>query len=266
MSLIQVNFFSYSLMKITTFQMILPNDLSPEMTKENKHYERGMKTLYLLHGFTGNANDWMLGSQVQEMAIKYNLAIVMPSGDNSFYLDGKGTGRAYGQFVGKELVEYVRKVFGLSDKREDTFIGGLSMGGFGAIHVGLKNWDTFGGMIGLSSALIIHDIKNKPEGFINGIADYDYYVSVFGNLNELEASENNPECLIKKLKEEKKEIQDIYMACGTEDFLLQENRDFHEFLVKEKVQVDYHESSGIHDWKFWNQYLEPAIQWMLRKL
>lgn len=263
MALIQVNFFSKSLMKITAFHAIIPNDVLPEMTLENKYYDRNMKTLYLLHGFSGNTIDWLLGSRVQEIAMKYNLAIIMPSGDNSFYLDGKGIGKAYGEFVGKELVEYVRKVFGLSDKKEDTYIGGLSMGGFGAIHTGLKYWDTFGGMIGLSSALIIHDIKNKQDGYKDNIADYDYYISVFGNLDTLEKSDNNPEQLIKKLKKEQKEVQPIFMACGTEDFLLQENREFHSFLVKENAVVDYHESPGVHDWSFWNAYLEPAVKWML---
>ena len=109
----------------------------------------------------------------------------------------------------------------------------------------------------------VHNIKNKQEGFKDNIADYDYYVSVFGNLDELENSEHNPERLIKRLKEDHMEVQPIFMACGSEDFLLHENRDFYDFLRKENVRVDYHESSGIHDWKFWNENLEPAIQWML---
>lgn len=58
-------------------------------------------------------------------------------------------------------------------------------------------------------------------------------------------------------------IQPIFMACGTEDFLIRENRAFHHFLKAEGVNVTYKESQGVHDWKFWNEYLEIAILWML---
>ncbi len=263
MALFQVDFYSKALSKTTCFQVILPNDVPPEMTAENENYKRSMKTLYLLHGYSGSSKDWLTGSLIQELASKYNMAVVMPSGDNSFYLDGKGTGKAYCQFVGKELVEYTRKTFNLSTNKEDTFISGLSMGGFGAIHTGLYFPETFGKIVGLSSALIIHNIANIKEDHQDFIADYYYYASTFGALDQVIDSVNNPEYLIRKLKEEKKAIPPIYMACGTEDFLLEENRAFHKFLEAEEIDVTYIESPGIHNWEFWNRYLEPSIQWFL---
>lgn len=263
MALLQVNYFSEALMKITTFHILLPNDLQPIMTQGNKNYERNIKTLYLLHGLSGCTLDWMLGSRAQEMSMKYNLAIVMPSGDNSFYLDGKESGREYGRFVGEELVNYVSKTFVLSDKKEDVYIGGLSMGGFGAIHTGIKYHDTYHKIFALSSAMIIHNIKDKKSNFQDTLANYEYYKLNFGDLSKLEQSENNPEHLVKMLKKENKQIPSIFMACGTEDFLLQENRKFHEFLINQDVEVVYQENKGMHDWKFWNEYLEPAIIWML---
>lgn len=266
MALIQAEYYSKSLSKVTGFNMVFPNDIYdifPQITEENENYKRQMKTLYLLHGYSGSNKDWLLGSSVQELAVKYNLAVVMPSGDNSFYLDGKGTGKAYGQYVGKELVKYVRKTFGLSEKKEDTFIGGLSMGGFGAIHTGIVYPDTFGKIIALSSALIIHNIKNMKEDFKDSIADYYYYHSVFGDLKKLDTSPNNPEYLIHQLKEERRQVPPIYMACGTEDFLIENNRDFYNFLKKDNINVYYEEAAGVHDWNFWNRYLEPGIQWML---
>lgn len=263
MALFQIDFYSKALSKITGVNVILPNDIFTEMVANNNNYKREVKTLFLLHGYSGSNKDWLLGSRVQEMAIKYNLAIVMPSGDNSFYLDGEGTGRAYCQFVGKELVDYVAKTFRLSNKKEDIFIGGYSMGGFGAIHMGLIFPETFDKIFALSSALIIHNIKNMKEDFKDAVADYYYYSSTFGDLTKLDKSENNPEYLITMMKEKDQKIAPIYMACGTEDFLLEENRAFHKFLLKEKVDVHYVESQGIHDWTFWNQYLEPAVSWLL---
>lgn len=266
MALFQVDFYSKALSRVMNFNVLIPNDVIPEMLNGNQCYEREMKTLFLLHGYSGSSKDWLLGSSVQDLAGKYNLAIVMPSGDNSFYLDAKGTGKKYGKYVGEELVDYVRKTFGLSDKREDTLIGGLSMGGFGAIHTGLAYPDTFGKIIALSSALIVHKIKNMAEGFKDGIADYDYYTSVFGDLSKLETSPNNPECLIQKLKETGQLIPSIYMACGSEDFLIENNRAFHSFLKKENIEVTYVEAPGVHDWNFWNRYLEPGIKWALELL
>ncbi len=264
MAIFKTDFYSKCLTKQMNVNVIIPNDLLPDMIQGNEHYNRNMKTLYLLHGYSGSSNDWITGTNVQEMASKYNLAVVMPSGDNSFYLDAKGRGREYCQYVGKELVEYMNKTFGFSDKKEDTFIGGLSMGGFGAIHTGLYFPNTFSKLVGLSSALIIHNIKNIKEDYTDDIADYDYYESVFGDLDKLVESDNNPEHLIHKLKREGKEIPPIYMACGTEDFLIEENRLFYNFLKEEEVEVEYVETPGIHDWAFWNKFLEPSIQWLLK--
>lgn len=263
MAILHVDFFSNALARGTSFHMVLPNDSPSFITEGNENYKRKMKTFFLLHGYSGSSKDWLLGSPVQDLASRYNMAIVMPSGENSFYLDGKGAGKAYGRYVGQELVEYVRNTFDLSRDKEDTFIGGLSMGGFGAIHQGLSYPETFGKVVALSSALIIHNIKNKPKDFKDGIADYDYYTSTFGDLDQLEDSENNPEILIKKLIKENKSIPNLYMACGTEDFLIQENRVFYNFLKENKVDVEYIESPGEHNWEFWNYYLEPSMKWLL---
>ena len=70
--------------------------------------------------------------------------------------------------------------------------------------------------------------------------------------------------IIRQRRERGESIQPVFMACGTEDFLLENNRSFYEFLKKEGIEVDYHESTGTHDWKFWNEYLEPAVKWMLQ--
>ena len=64
------------------------------------------------------------------------LCVVMPSGENMFYVDQEHTHNHYSQFIGEELVEMTRAMFPLSHKKEDTFIAGLSMGGYGAI----VNW------------------------------------------------------------------------------------------------------------------------------
>ncbi len=263
MSYLNVTFYSLAISRQTTFAMFIPSDVPPEMIAGNKAYDRPMKTLFLLHGFSGNFMDWSLGSLTQELAMKHNLAIVMPSGDNSFYLDQKGVGNNYESFIAVDLPEYVRKTFGLAMKPEDTLIGGLSMGGYGALHAALCHPETFGGMFGLSSALIVNGIKGMKPGEKTDIADYDYYERIFGDLNQLEENPCNPEYVVEQRLAKGEKIQPIYMACGSEDFLVKENYEFRDFLRAHQVEVQYEEGPGIHDWVFWNQYLDPAVSYLL---
>ena len=89
----------------------------------------------------------------------------MPSGDNGFY-NGHADGSHYGEFIGRELVTFSRKLFRLSERREDTFIGGLSMGGYGAILNALRNPETFGCVIALSSGLVgsrLDDLSDRDD-------------------------------------------------------------------------------------------------------
>ena len=260
----EFEFFSDSLSRVVSFDILLPNDSQEYFIKDNENYNREMKTLVLLHGYSGGSKDWLVGSKIEELSKVYNIAVVLPNGENSFYLDGRGTGKKYGTYVGEELINYTRKVFGLSNKKEDTYVGGLSMGGFGAIHTALKYNNTFSKAVALSSALIIHEVKNRDESFNNHVADYYYYDSVFGNLNELENSENNPEELIRRLKGKNEEIPSIFMACGKQDFLIEENRAFHKFLIDNNVNTYYEETDGEHNWEFWSRYLEPSIKWLLK--
>ncbi|MEG1752331.1 MAG: alpha/beta hydrolase-fold protein, partial [Christensenella sp.] len=175
-----------------------------------------------------------------------------------------GVGRQYATFVGEELPNYIKKTFNLCQNNEDTYIGGLSMGGFGALHTGLLYAQTFSKIAALSSALIVHNIAHMQPNTSDLIADYDYYSLTFGDLEKVEKSDNNPEVLLKKLKSEGKIIPQIYMACGTEDFLLKENREFKTFLDMEKIKAEYVEGHGTHDWEYWNRHLEKFIKWMLQ--
>jgi S-formylglutathione hydrolase FrmB len=260
MSNIKVEFFSNSLIRTVAFEMYIPNDIRTDIQMpHNPYYDRKCKTVFVLHGFTGWGKGW---TNLYELAEKYNFALVFPSGENSFYLDTEATGGKYGTFIGVELIEYLRKTFGLCCTKEDTYISGLSMGGFGALHTGLAYPDTFSKIVALSSALIVHGISSMKPGDNNQIANYQYYRNFFGDLEKLIESNNNPETLVKKLIQQKKDIPKIYMACGTEDFLLADNRRFHNFLIEHKVNVEYIENTGGHDMAFWNEYFAKGFEWL----
>lgn len=261
MAQIQVNYFSGALMRQVTFQAIVPVDkmtFPGSPVREKKPY----KTLYLLHGIFGNYTDWMTGTRIERWAQENDLVVIMPSGDNSFYVDNEAAGAMYGEFIGRELVEMTRRMFPLSDKREDTFIGGLSMGGYGAMRNGLKYADTFGYIISLSGKVLIDDALDATNDTPTIIGRRSYYESCFGDLNQLIGSDKDNKALIQKLIAEEKPIPKIYMAIGTDDFLLEDNRSFHAFLTEQGVDVDYFEGPGAHEWDFWDRWIKNALEWL----
>ena len=152
MAIINVKYRSEALVRNVTFDIYLPNDKPDEQGRE-------MKTLFLLHGYTGDAWNWV----PDHLAQKYNFAVVTPNGENGFWLDGRSTGHKYCTFVGEELVDYLRRTFGLAMSAENTYIMGLSMGGFGALHTGLFYPETFGKIGAMSSALIVHEVSKMKE-------------------------------------------------------------------------------------------------------
>ena len=244
MALIQVDFFAETLKKIVPFKAIIPNEpeLIPEKKKMNCH--KNMRTLYLLHGYSGNYTDWVSGTRILDYARKYNIAVIMPSGDNSFYLDDENKTEYYGEYIGRELVDYTRKLFRLSPHREDTFIGGLSMGGYGAMLNGIKYSDTFSKIICFSGAFIhLKIIENNCKSFDDEITSAAYKERIFGDLSKLEESEKNPLHLLRQLQKEDRPIPEIMMTCGTEDSLLSLSRKIKKQLNDLSIQVNYNESS-----------------------
>lgn len=264
MAYLRMDFLSDALQKITTISVVIPNDVSEEDRKGNSSYNRGMKTLYLLHGFTGNDTDWICGTNIHTLCKKYNFAVVCPCGDNSFYLDREMTGGKYSTFIGKELVDYTRKTFGFSDRREDTFIGGFSMGGYGAVINGMKYYETFGKIMAFSSALHLDEMADKGEDYRHELFNEAYLREIFGEPGQLRESDRNPKFLIEQIREAGGEIPELYLACGTEDSLIGENRRFRDDLYEKQIPVLYHEQPGAHDWDYWNRELQPAVRWLMK--
>lgn len=261
MAVIDVNFFSNALMRQVTYKAVVPTDgpMMPGMeTKERSVF----KSLYLLHGIMGNYTDWVTYTRVAQLAAQYQVAVFMPSADNSFYVDQEGSSSYYGEYIGRELVEETRKLFPLSVRKEDTFIAGLSMGGYGAIRNGLKYHNTFGALAGMSSALIMEHALESTEEADWAFRKRSYYEAVFGDLEKLKGSDKDVEALVKKIQAENGAMPRIYISCGTEDFLIENNRKYRDFLLAEKVEHTYVESPGVHDWKFWDEYIEKVLIWL----
>ncbi len=264
MAIFRISFMAETLGRTVPLTVILPTDKVYFGDMPRREPGKPYKTLYLLHGILGDDTDWLYGTRIARWAAEKDLCVVMPSGENMFYVDQPDTGNRFGEFIGRELVEFTRKTFPLSHKREDTYIGGLSMGGYGAMRNGLKYSDTFGAIIGLSSAFLVDEslmIVNPNPTFPSDRQEYKK--AVFGqDLEAAIASDKNPYVLIRQHLEQKKEIPAIFMACGKDDFLLSKNQKFVSFLRENNVPVHYVEAPGNHEWDFWDTHIKEALEWL----
>ena len=259
----RMEFHARTIMQHSNFSFVLPNDVEMEEVFNKAHYEREPLNLILLHGLTGTDTDWLYGGVAQEMAIQYNLNIFMPTTGNSFYLDKGYEGRNHASFIAEELPDYISSTFGIKMERENTMIGGLSMGGFGTLHTALSFPERFCACIALSSALVVRDLAADPESEVSSVLPKEYKIELFGDPAKLADSDINPEVVFRKLKEAGADIPRIYMACGTEDNLIDSNRSFAAFLKKEGADVIFEEGPGKHNWTFWNKYLDRGLKALL---
>ena len=259
MALIQVNYLSRALYRTVPVNVVLPADkISVEAGGYAMKPGQRFKTLVLLHGLLGNYTDWVSGTRIQRWAEEKNLAVIMPSGDNSFYIDSPiPNNNHYDQFVGCELLEVMRNMFPLSRRREDTFIAGLSMGGYGAIRNGMKYAGNYSHIAGLSSAL-----EELKPGFVPLAGEN----AVFGDPEAARTTDLDHfvayERLLKRVEAGEVSMPRFYLACGTRDRLLSATRAFRDRLRADGVSVDYDEEDRGHDWDFWDSQIRKVLDWL----
>lgn len=259
----RMEFHARSIMRHTDFSFVLPNDTEMEEVRNTKHYDRDPINVILLHGLTGTDTDWLYGGNARWMSIQYNLNIFMPSTGNSFYLDKGYEGANCATFIAEELPEYIGKTFGINMERENTMIGGLSMGGYGTLRTALAYPDRFFSCLALSSAIHIRAIADDLRDHKDKVTPYEMTRDIFGDPDELLTSDKNPEVLYSRIKQAGGKAPKIYFACGTEDDLVGANRMFRDFLEKEGADYIYEEGPGRHDWVFWTEYLDRGLAALL---
>ena len=216
------------------------------------------KTLYLLHGMSDDEGTWMRRTSIERYAEEKGLAVVMPDGGLGWYTD-MYRGLAWFKFISGELPALCRRFFPiLSDKREDTYIGGNSMGGYGALKCALRAPQTFSKVISLSGALDAADtaINNTVP------ATRRYWEDVFGPAEDVSGSENDLFAAATALTDPALRPR-IYMWCGTEDFLYGQNIRMRDHLRALGYDLTYEESPGDHQWKHWDKKIADALDWLL---
>jgi len=254
MATITMNYFSKSLMRVVQIKAILPIDQIDYMQREYGDI-KPFRSLYLLHGIMGNSKDWLENTRILSYIKRQNIAVFMPNGENSMYVDQEKNGVFYGEFIGKELLEITRATFHLSNERKDTFLAGLSMGGFGALRNGLA-YEALYSVIGSFSGAIPTKLALETRQFPSNVFGLDFR----------DIANANPELfdLYALVEENLNDLPNIYLSCGTEDFLLENNREFVQYLVEKNVLHTYHESSGEHDWDFWDKAIKDFVAHITR--
>ena len=242
-----VDFYADALGVETRMHVLLPQRLTGRA-----------KTLYLLHGMSDDEGTWMRRTAIDRYAEEKELAVVMPDGGLGWYTDMR-RGLPWFTFVSKELPALCRRFFPiLSGRREDTYIGGLSMGGYGALKCGLRAPETFSKVISLSGALDAADtaINNTVP------ATRRYWEDVFGPAEDVSGSENDLFAAATALTDPALRPR-IYMWCGTEDFLYAQNIRMRDHLRALGYDLTYEESPGDHQWRHWDKKIADALDWLL---
>ena len=252
MAFITIEFLSEILGRQTSIDVIIPQrNTNGEIGITNNAKGEKYKTLVLLHGLSDNSRIWMRRTCIDRYATEKGIAVVMPSGDRSFYTN-MYNGDRFADFIGKEVLAIAREYLPLSDKREDTFSAGNSMGGYGAMKMALKFPETFSAAAGLSSVADVAKFMAERHPLLGA--------QIFGEGNKVPDSEDlfvlTTACESNPLRPR------LYMIEGLGDFMLEENRRLQAHIKTLDYDFTYEEYEGIHDWAFWDTYIQKVLAWM----
>lgn len=253
MNLIRCQFPSDALHTCVHVTVLLPKKKkTPFVTPERK---KSYPVLYLLHGVLEDGESWLHRTELAELVDETEIAVVLPSVGNSFCLDEPG-GPQYFTFLTEELPEYLGSVFPLSHKREETFLGGLSMGGYGSLYGAMRKPGQYAKVFSLSGAL---DIR-RAASFVNA-CDAGLPCQL-RDRKSLSGGEYDLFALLERV--EPKAMPGVFLACGTEDFFLRDSRHMARMLRERGVDVTFHAAPGDHSWAFWRTWLNQAFDFLVQ--
>ncbi len=240
MAIAHVNYFSKSLVKEVGFYALLPD----------RQEKRGpYPVFYLLHGMSDDYTAWLRWTSIERYVRELPLIVVLPDGDRSFYCDA-ADGPQYEKAMVLDLIGFVDRYFDTIPRRAGRVIGGLSMGGYGAMKLGLKYPRLFCSITGHSGAYGVFRAKRW--------ADLEEHWKRLLGTNKARR-ENDCFALATRLKG--KRTPAIRFDCGLEDFLLEEhNRPFAAHLRRLGIPHEYEEFPGGHDWAYWDEHIQEAIR------
>ena len=237
------------------YRVVLPIDYKSANDKT------AYPVIYLLHGLTGHFSNWTDSSKLVEHAAKYNYILVTPEGNNGWYTDSATVPNdRYESYIVQELIPEIDKKFRTQADRNHRAVAGLSMGGYGSVKFGLKNPEMFALVGSFSGALGAASFTDKILGNSWKVLT-DSIMSVYGAEDSPTRKQNDVYKLIREMPADKtKTLPFIYLDCGTEDFLINSNRDFVSLLFEKKIKHEFRQLPGAHDWKFWDAQVQEFLE------
>jgi S-formylglutathione hydrolase FrmB len=210
--------------------------------------------VYLLHGGGGGFKDWSNYSDVARM-VENDILLVMPEGSGSYYTNAVDPPQdRYEDYVVNDLVTDVESRFPVRSGRSNRAIVGISMGGFGAVKIGLRHPDVFGFVGGLSSAI---DVPRRAFT-IKRLQQSRHFDAIFGPTGSSTRRENDPYLLARTVNPETAPY--MFLTCGEQEGLLPANREFAAVLAQRHFHYEFHTTRGGHDWNQWNGWVPVLFQ------
>ncbi len=241
----------------TTFWAISPQATHSQIGMSSAAGQGKHPTLYLLHGMSDDHTGWMRRTSIERYATEHGLAVIMPNVQRSFYAD-MVHGYRYWSFISDELIRLAESFFPLSRRREQRFVAGLSMGGYGAFKLALRRPELFAAAASLSGAL---DVASLTSDLNSEHLKRDMEFA-FGDLDAIEGSENDLLHLAARLADSQGPRPKLYQWCGTEDFLYRGNLAFRERALGLGLDLTYEDAAGDHAWTHWDRQIRRVLEWL----
>jgi S-formylglutathione hydrolase FrmB len=269
MAVLKMNILSMYLGMETNITICLPSfSFRDSLNKKFDFYVPGMKfqTLYLLHGGSGDDSDYVYFTNITRYADEHRIAVVMPCNYNRFYTDDPN-GPRYWKYISEELPQICQTLFPLSDKREDNFVAGLSMGGFGAMKMGIMKSEQFAAVLCMSGTSINPDkIKEFPGPRARLDTDIPDFMprirleTIFGDLDHFKGSVHDVYHYAALNVKQGKKLPKFYLTVGDQDFAREHIEDAYQYLTDLGYDTFYELVPGYgHEWDFWDLTLKKAL-------
>lgn len=257
MASLTMNMYSRELGMDTTLNVLLPEQkhgAGAEADAPRKTYP----VIYVLHGYSDNYSSWMRKSILEFVARDYDVVVIMPEVNNAFYADRPGA--HYFSYVSQELPHRMASYFPISTEREETFVMGNSMGGYGAFLLALTFPERYAAAVSLSGVLGIayrdSYLLCRDPGFR---ANMD---ASFGGPKAFEDSPYNLYRLAERFDASRAACPRLLHTCGTDDIIAYEpGNDFINHIhAHTSLPVQYEEiEHGDHSWQTWNPLIKRAF-------
>jgi S-formylglutathione hydrolase FrmB len=241
--------------KTLPYNVLLPVNYNQPDSRTKRY-----PVVYLLHGLTGHYTNWLEKTKLVDYAAAYDFIIVMPEGNDGWYTDSASLPTdKYESYILQELIPDVEKRFRAKGEREGRAIGGLSMGGYGALKFGVKHPEMFVFSASLSGAL---DAASWTEGDLKGLEFiWRTLQPVFGAEKSEARAANDLRKLFSELTAQRiAALPYVYVDCGTEDGLFEINRSFVDILTKQKIPHEYRQLPGSHSWAYWDSQVQEVLR------